>query len=283
MKEKNTAPKKPRSRKEMIDCLKKHFRYDTMNPWNRSTSYARCVKIHRIDFPSREVENRAYDFLDIKEAYSDIRRLMREFAERYDHRWQMGFNGRSGGYLVLYQGGKKDSGYKSECLNCGQLNYKHAPEDVSDDPERMVRRYIRMHNHWTPDVYPSQSEIKALGLPNEKVIEIVMDEKAKIKSGISHETSVDNECGKCGENARVNLETPVFSVFTQPGKGVDMEEDFEDWDTDSLRDRVNLVWDFDRAVDKCIEAFVDFVSSHVVEEKEVPCVKTVRVAAKKAA
>ena len=101
MEEKNTAPKKPRTRKEMIAYLKNHFRYDTMNSWNRSTSYARCVKIHRLDFPSQEIETMAYDFLDIEEAYSDIRRLMREFAERYDYRWQMGFNGRSGGYLVL--------------------------------------------------------------------------------------------------------------------------------------------------------------------------------------
>ncbi len=220
---KNITFKKPRSRKEMVNYLKKHFRYDTMSSWNCVTSYARCVKIHKLDFPSQEIKKRAYDFFYIGEAYIYARRLMREFAERYDYRWQMDFNGRSGGYLVLLQGGRKDSGYKSECLDCGQLNYT--------------------------------SVLKC----------------------------VDDKCLKCGENSRVKLKSPIFSVFTRPGKGVDMEEDFEDWDTDSLRSRTSLVWDFNRTVDKCIKAFVDFVSSHVVEEKEVLCTKTTRVAIKKVA
>ena len=40
--------------------------------------------------------------------------------------WQAGMNGRSGGYLVLYQGEKRPSGYKSYCANCGQKNYRLA-------------------------------------------------------------------------------------------------------------------------------------------------------------
>lgn len=35
-------------------------------------------------------------------------------------------NGRSGGYLVLYQGELKPSGYKSYCPRCGQKNYQEA-------------------------------------------------------------------------------------------------------------------------------------------------------------
>ena len=37
-------------------------------------------------------------------------------------------NGRSGGYLVLYQGEIKPSGYKSFCTACGQLNYRSIKE-----------------------------------------------------------------------------------------------------------------------------------------------------------
>lgn len=37
-----------RKPKDMIDYLKNHFRYDTMNSWNRATSYANNVKIHRV-------------------------------------------------------------------------------------------------------------------------------------------------------------------------------------------------------------------------------------------
>jgi len=40
-------------------------------------------------------------------------------------RYTIGSNGRSGGYLVLYQGEYYDPGYKSRCRACGQLNYQH--------------------------------------------------------------------------------------------------------------------------------------------------------------
>jgi hypothetical protein len=43
--------------------------------------------------------------------------------------WQAGFNGRSGGYLVLYQGERKPSGYKSYCPQCGQLNWTSISEN----------------------------------------------------------------------------------------------------------------------------------------------------------
>ena len=40
-----------RYREAMTAFLKKHFRYHTMNSWNRSTSYANCIKLHQIDKP----------------------------------------------------------------------------------------------------------------------------------------------------------------------------------------------------------------------------------------
>ena len=40
-----------RYRETMISFLKKHFRYNTMNSWNRSTSYANNIKLHQIDKP----------------------------------------------------------------------------------------------------------------------------------------------------------------------------------------------------------------------------------------
>jgi hypothetical protein len=35
----------------------------------------------------------------------------------------VGFNGRSGGYLVLYRGGKEKSGYKTRCNQCARLTW----------------------------------------------------------------------------------------------------------------------------------------------------------------
>ena len=45
-----------RCRETMIAFLKKHFRYYTMNSWNKSTSYAKNIKLHNVDKP-KDVDN----------------------------------------------------------------------------------------------------------------------------------------------------------------------------------------------------------------------------------
>lgn len=116
-----------RNKKEMIEFLATHFRYNTMNSWNCSTSYANCVKIHKLGLTNEQV-TKAYDLLDMEETYDEINWLLNEFAEDHNYAWQVCFNGRSGGYLVLYQGERKALDYKSRCTNCGQLNYKTVEE-----------------------------------------------------------------------------------------------------------------------------------------------------------
>jgi hypothetical protein len=113
---------KPRTVKAMREYLKDHFRYNTMNSWNHSTSYAREVKItHIIDDSS--LCSKAFDFLDMDEAFWGVHRIIRDFESKHDYKWQIGFNGRSSGYLVLYQGGKEDSGYKTQCDTCDRYTY----------------------------------------------------------------------------------------------------------------------------------------------------------------
>ena len=116
-----------RSRKEMIDFLTGHFRYDTMNSWNQSTSYAHNVKIHNLGF-TREQEQKLYEMIETDEFYEYIRDILNDFSVRHRYLWQVGFNGRNSGYLVLYQGYAKPSGYKSVCTECGQRNYKSVSE-----------------------------------------------------------------------------------------------------------------------------------------------------------
>ncbi len=82
--------------------LRNHFRYDTMHSWNRATSYARNVKLHHLILDA-ETRSSAYDFLELPEAYWEVNALIEEFDRHHDYRWQAGFNGRSGGYIVLYQ------------------------------------------------------------------------------------------------------------------------------------------------------------------------------------
>jgi hypothetical protein len=116
-----------RSRAAMIGYLTGHFRYSTMNHWNRSTSYACNLKIHTLGL-DRDIEEKLFRLLGAEGAFDSLNSLMREFGEAYDYRWQAGMNGRSGGYLVLYQGCVEPSGYKSCCASCGQRNYRSVAE-----------------------------------------------------------------------------------------------------------------------------------------------------------
>ena len=118
-----------RNREAMIAFLEGHFRYHTMNSWNRATSYANCVKIHRLDL-TREQMDKAWAMLDMEEVFDAIHGIIQEWSVEHDWRWQVGFNGRSGGYLVLYQGSLDYQNAKTaQCNVCGKLTWHK--EDVS--------------------------------------------------------------------------------------------------------------------------------------------------------
>lgn len=117
-----------RNREEMVKFLTSHFRYHTMNSWNNATSYAHNVKLYNLGLTEEQLD-KAYEMLETDELYDlafapDITIWNR----RHNYEWQVGFNGRSDGYLVLYTGGQKDSGFKSQCTECGQLNYRTVEE-----------------------------------------------------------------------------------------------------------------------------------------------------------
>lgn len=116
-----------RSRSGMTNFLEEHFRYYTMNSWNRSQSYACNLKIYRLGL-DREIENRLYDLIEIQEFFDAQDELLQEFGEKYQYRRQARMNGRSNGYLVLHQGELTPSGYKSYCTKCGQRNYRSVSE-----------------------------------------------------------------------------------------------------------------------------------------------------------
>jgi len=48
-----------RYKETMGKFLRKHFRYNTMNSWNRSTSYANCIKLHHVDKP-KDIDNETW-------------------------------------------------------------------------------------------------------------------------------------------------------------------------------------------------------------------------------
>ena len=94
-----------RSRQEMAQYLTTHFRYPTLNSWNRSTSYACNLKITHLGL-SPEVVDKLFDMIQTQEFFDTMDECKWEFAAKHNYLWQAGMNGRSGGYLVLYQGEK---------------------------------------------------------------------------------------------------------------------------------------------------------------------------------
>ena len=117
-----------RSRWEMTRYLTTHFRYPTLNSWNRSTSYACNLKITHLGLLP-EVVDKLFDMLQTQEFFDVMDECRWEFAAKHNYLWQAGMNGRNGGYLVLYHGGQQPSGYKSYCTRCGQKNYRPASTD----------------------------------------------------------------------------------------------------------------------------------------------------------
>ena len=74
-----------------------------MNSWNGHTSYALNMKLYNLGLTS-EQEDKAYDLIDFDEAGWYIKDCIADFKEKWPS-YTAGFNGRSGGYLVLYYKG----------------------------------------------------------------------------------------------------------------------------------------------------------------------------------
>ena len=117
-----------RSRKAMTDYLRGHFRYSTMNSWNRSSSYAHNMKFHSLGL-ERDTVSKLFELFQCDGFFEPFSDLIHDFGSNHDWLWQARFNGRSGGYLVLYQGERKPSGYKSFCPKCGQMNWTSITEN----------------------------------------------------------------------------------------------------------------------------------------------------------
>lgn len=60
-----------RSRNDMIGFLCSHFRYNTMNSWNCSTSYANNVKIYNLGL-SKDDEDKLYELVEMSEFYDRL-------------------------------------------------------------------------------------------------------------------------------------------------------------------------------------------------------------------
>ena len=84
--------------KQMFNFLKDHYQYYTMNSWNGLKSIAHNVKIYNL-----KLSGNCYNALTFlqNDDYFTVN-LMIEDWEADHPNYKVGFNGRSGGYLVLY-------------------------------------------------------------------------------------------------------------------------------------------------------------------------------------
>ena len=86
----------------------RRIRYWTMSPWNRSKAPAYNLKIYNV--VDDNLQDKVYELMETDEFWDEINYLVAEFDRSNGYEWQAGFNGRSGGYLVLYKGGKREDG-----------------------------------------------------------------------------------------------------------------------------------------------------------------------------
>jgi ribosomal protein L37E len=201
-----------RSREAMAGYLTGHFRYNTMNSWNRSTSYAHNLKIYNLGL-EKDIADKLYSMIQVSGFYEPLNDLIRDFGADHGHRWQAGMNGRNSGYLVLYQGQPEPSGYKSYCTRCGQRNYKSVSEN-------------------------------------------------------------GNVCGVCHEPARRDYPHTHMSVVSYPCRGTDEGEGFEDWPMYELRERVELIQEFDRLADAMVAEALWLAKNHDIREESYIIQKT---------
>ena len=78
-------------------------------------------------------------------------------------------------------------------------------------------------------------------------------------------------------NCRGNFAEDPQEVFTWPGKSVDRYEDFFEWSLVDLRDRVELVQDFDRLCDDILLTYIDYCKNYRIADQEILVPKTLQV------
>ncbi|WP_036242618.1 hypothetical protein [Methylobacter luteus] len=268
-----------RSRSAMVDFLRTHYRYDTLNSWNRSTSYAQCIKIHRLGLTS-EQSDKAYDLLET-DFWDEIRWPIDEFTDSQGGCYTIGTNGRSGGYLVLHEPRRELTGHLSYCPSCGQRNFKKVPPAFEEAAEQVIAQEIlKSRNAWQSGVYLSQPSIEALLLSHDEKLSIITRLKAQLA-----DCSLTDACGACWKPRRNYSVPPVVQLAVYAGKGIDQGEAFdaEEWSMEALRERVDLVCAFDAVCDQIRHNFIALLVGYDVVEETVHRPVKVKVLRERAA
>jgi hypothetical protein len=119
----------PKSKEGIAKFLIEHPRYSDGGRNSQST-YAHNVKVTRLGLTPSELD-KAYTLMEAEDYRKLIRGGIRDFQSQMDGRFMIETQGRSGGYLTLFEAEVYDPGYKSTCKHCSQLNFQEVSEKSS--------------------------------------------------------------------------------------------------------------------------------------------------------
>lgn len=124
------------SPKSMWTFLANHYKYYTMNSWNGLKSIANNVKLYNLNLEGDYCT--ALNFLFDESDVGDLQFLIQETCNEFDLShpgYSVGFNGRSGGYLVLYSTDHNKS-VLPDCVD-NYDSYEDFKADCADYGERV--------------------------------------------------------------------------------------------------------------------------------------------------
>lgn len=131
------------------------MRYYTMNSWNLSKSLAYNLKIYNVI--NNNLQDACYDLMNVDFFYEDyINPLIEDFESKYNYEWQAGFNGRSGGYLVLYTGGIKDG---RRFCKFGNIEDDEVPTQVKKDFRKLAVDIVKTAEYMAKNFKVTEEEI----------------------------------------------------------------------------------------------------------------------------
>lgn len=220
-------------------------------------SYAHNVKIYNLLWKSKEDESKAYDLVSTAQAARLVQKHLDEFTRQTNYPYSIIANGRSGGYFVLVESGRTDSGYKSECPECGQLNYRLVPPVVGTLDNLILRQLLK---GWTNETILREPEVVNFAATGDKKRNAI----ARLRP-IYKDFSAGANCGRCGYERRENLLSPVYQT-TIRFAGIDEGENFDEWSKDELEERAKTVFLFDQTVRRAALDFITFVETHRPEQ-----------------
>ena len=100
--------------RQMFEFLKDHYEYYTMSSWNGLKSIANNVKVHNLNLDGNCWT--ALAFLQ-DDDYFTINMMIEDWEAEHKG-YKVGFNGRSGGYLVMYNDDNNRSVLPDDVDNC---------------------------------------------------------------------------------------------------------------------------------------------------------------------